>query len=108
METTVSLVPAAEAQGKPEAVRNQHLESWADTPLPAFSGLTPREAAKDSTLRPRLVTMLKQNICRSDEGAIRGQPFTDEAVIARDLGLAELDYPVPFSLRNVASSTRRR
>jgi hypothetical protein len=75
-------------------------------PPPALNGLTPRAATRNPALRSKVVIILKQNICRSDHGALRGQPFTDDAVIARDLGRAELDYPVPFSLRNVASRTR--
>jgi len=37
-----------------------HYRSWPDTAVPALDGRTPREAARDRTLRPRLISLLKE------------------------------------------------
>ena len=37
-----------------------HYRSWPDIALPALDGRTPREAARDRALRPRLISLLKE------------------------------------------------
>jgi hypothetical protein len=37
-----------------------HYRSWPDTAVPALDGHTPREAARDRALRPRLISLLKE------------------------------------------------
>jgi hypothetical protein len=37
----------------------EHYRSWPDQEIPALDGHTPREAARDRKLRPRLVSLLK-------------------------------------------------
>jgi hypothetical protein len=44
-------------------------ETWPDTPLPILDGSTPRDAARDPRLRPRLVELLKD--IEQGEGARR-------------------------------------
>ena len=41
------------------AFKQQHYESWLDTPLPALSGLTPRAAAAKPRKRAQVVVLLK-------------------------------------------------
>ncbi|MFZ4580680.1 MAG: hypothetical protein ACOYOB_20025, partial [Myxococcota bacterium] len=40
--------------------RQAHMHEWVDEPIPALDGKTPREAAKDRKLRPRLIALLDQ------------------------------------------------
>ena len=40
-------------------VLENHYRSWPDIGLPALDGCSPREAARDPALRPRLVSLLK-------------------------------------------------
>jgi len=39
--------------------KERHYSTWPDIPLPALDGRTPRDAAGDAKLRPRLVDLLK-------------------------------------------------
>lgn len=41
-----------------EQVVRQHEEAWLGEPIPALSGVTPREAAADPTRRPDLIKLL--------------------------------------------------
>ena len=40
--------------------RRYYLEQWPNAPVPALDGMTPREAAQDPSMLPRLVEQLKQ------------------------------------------------
>ncbi len=40
--------------------REQHMRDWIDDAIPALGGLTPREAARLSGARPKLITLLKE------------------------------------------------
>jgi len=37
----------------------EHDRKWVDNSIPALDGMTPRQAAADPTMRPRLVELLK-------------------------------------------------
>lgn len=41
------------------AARERHYRAWPDTRIPALDDLTPRQAAGDPAMRPRLVRLLK-------------------------------------------------
>ena len=57
---------ATEDPAPPELVealmdfKRRHLEEWLDTPIPALSGMTPREAATKPRKRKELVMLLKE------------------------------------------------
>jgi hypothetical protein len=108
VELTVSLVSAdpANPQAKAQAVMNDAMAHWGDAPIPALNGKTPRQAVQDPALRPKVVHMVKQMISRGDRAGLHGKHFRDEACIARDLGLTELDYPVPPRLRALATGSQ--
>ncbi len=74
-----SLAHAAEAQ---------HYRNWLDTPLPLLDGRTPRAAASDESLRPRVLELLK-SIENSQQQRTRfgGHSPVDVTFVWRELGL---------------------
>ena len=42
---------------------DQHFFAWPDIPLPALQNMSPRQAAADPVLRPRLVALVKRLVC---------------------------------------------
>lgn len=107
VEFNVSLVfvDPANPQAKAQAVMNDAMVHWGDTPIPALNGKTPRQAVQDPALRPKVVHMVKQMISRSDQAGLNGKHFRDETSIARDLGLTELVYPMPPRLQALATKS---
>ncbi len=63
----------------------QHTATWADIPLPALAGMTPRAAAQDRRMRPRLVTLFK-DIEQKESSSPAGMRM-DIRAIRRTLGL---------------------
>lgn len=102
MEFTISLVKS-DAKGSAGAKTREWIESksdrWCDESVPGLDGKTPRQAAIDATLRPKLVTMVKHMIAQADRAGLDSGRFHDESSIVKTLGLSEIDYPVPPRLR---------
>ena len=71
------------------------VSTYADQPVPALDGRTPREAARDPGLRPKLVTVMKRLVHHHDESCRRLGVQVDINGLLRDLGLTELDFPPP-------------
>jgi hypothetical protein len=71
------------------------VSTYADQPVPALDGRTPREAARDPLLRPRLVTLMKRLVRQHDETCQRLGEQVDINGLLRALGLTELDFPPP-------------
>ncbi len=68
---------------------------FADTPIPALDGMTPRAAAADPGARPRLLCLMKHHVSRCDrERRTRGVDF-DLNPLLEELGLGELILPPP-------------
>jgi hypothetical protein len=68
---------------------------FAEKPVPALDGMTPRAAAADPRLRPRLVLLMKRHIGSCDrERRTRGVDF-DLNPLLEELGLGELVLPPP-------------
>lgn len=70
------------------ALEEAHYRKWPDLPVPALDGWTPRAAAKDEAMRPRVIELLKsldsfqQKRARSEH-----QPPLDLSWLWRELGL---------------------
>lgn len=63
---TQPIAPTVDPREEPPEVQavlkqfyTQHTATWSDIELPALDGMTPRAAAKDARMRPRLETLLK-------------------------------------------------
>ena len=82
----------------------RHLRSWLDEPVPALDDRTPRTAAGDKALRPRLVDLL-HDLDRSYQRSLKmGAPACDPSWIWDALGLEEepAPYPPPLAHERVA------
>ncbi len=82
----------APAAASPELERVQraalerHYRAWTDEPVPALDGKTPRAAAKDRALRPRLVDLIHQIENVSVLGSTPRQAF-DCGWLRKELGI---------------------
>lgn len=61
--------------------------AWPDEQIPALGGVTPRQAAQDPKLRPRLVALLKDMESRGPMPGVGSGMAMDIAAIRRELGL---------------------
>jgi hypothetical protein len=66
-------------------LKRRHLESWLDTPVPALSGMTPREAASKPRKRRDLVTLLKE--MEHHESRAPKEQQIDVSLLWTELGL---------------------
>ena len=67
-----------------------HYQNFLSERVPALNGLTPREAAQDPTMRPRLVELMKQHLQTIDRHSRKeGHQFSIDWVLD-ELGLGEL------------------
>lgn len=73
------------------------ISTYADQAVPALDGRTPREAARDPLLRPKLVAVMKRLVRHHDQTCRRLGVAVDLNGLLRDLGLTELDFPPPPS-----------
>jgi hypothetical protein len=74
--------------------------AWLDEPIPALDGRTPRAAARDAGLRPRLVALMKSRVRACDERNLEQGTDLDVNWMLRELGLDEILFdPPPFRLR---------
>ena len=81
--------PPADAVRLVAEFKDRHYRDWADTPLPALSGRTPRHAARLKTVRPRLIDLLKEMQNHESRGATPDAPAYDFGWIWRELGLED-------------------
>ena len=64
-----------------------HYRQWLDQALPALKGKTPRQAARLKTLRPTLITLLKDIENHQAHAALEGRPPYDFSWLWQELGL---------------------
>ena len=67
--------------------KRRHLEGWLDTPIPALSGMTPREAAAKPRKRKELVLLLKE--IENHESRAPKEQHIDLSVLWTELGLED-------------------
>lgn len=66
-----------------------------DSPIPGLDGRTPREAARDPALRPKLARMLKARVRSHDEKNLRTGRADDINWLLRELGMDEILFEPP-------------
>jgi len=81
-------------QLQPEQVL-QGIQNFADIPCPWLDGQTPREASRDSQLRPRLLEVLKRLISDFDRFHLMAGSVGDMNGVLEELGFTELVQPPP-------------
>lgn len=94
-----SRVPSAAIGGsKQEFDRKMaatHDRGFLEDAIPALNGLTPRKAARDPALRPKLVHLLKSRIRSLDERNLKSGRQEDLNWMLRELGIEELIFDPP-------------
>jgi len=66
----------------------EHYRKWLDEPVPALGDRTPRHAAKLKTVRPKLITLLKDFESHSERQRRAGEPAYDFGWMWKELDLA--------------------
>jgi len=74
---------------------DQQDRAFLDDHVPALDHRTPREAARDPTLRPRLIQLLKARVRQTDVENLRTGSQRDINWLIRELGLHEIDFQPP-------------
>ena len=83
----------------------RHYRAWVDEGVPALEGLTPREAAKNLSLRSRVEELLHGLEGMYERALKNGQPAYDPSWMWADLGLAteaDASSPPPLAHERVA------
>jgi hypothetical protein len=75
--------------------RARHYQAFLENPVPALDGHTPREAAQDPALRPKLIRLLKQWVRQHDDRNLRTGRNDDINWLLRELGLTEILFDAP-------------
>jgi hypothetical protein len=66
---------------------HRHYTAWLDQQIPALDGRTPRQAARDVLLRPRVVQLLREIENHQDRERQQGKPWYDAAWMWGALGI---------------------
>ncbi len=77
------------------ALRKEQDQAFLDMPIPVLDNRTPREAAKDPALRPRLIKLLKARVRSIDEENLRTRGSYDNAWMLQELGATEIIFDPP-------------
>lgn len=67
---------------------HRHYKGWLDDAIPALEGTTPRSAAKDPLLRPKLIQLLREHENQQDRARQRGELWYDIGWIWQELGIS--------------------
>lgn len=73
-----------------EQFHRSHYRKFLDNPVPALDGQTPRQAASDQQMRPRLIELMKSHIKGVEENSRRKGITIDIDWVIEELGLDEL------------------
>jgi hypothetical protein len=96
---TSSRVPAPPANMTPEAAEAELMQAadrkFLDDHVPALDHRTPREAARDPALRPRLIHLLKERVHGHDQRNLRTGREDDINWLLRELGADEIIFDPP-------------
>jgi hypothetical protein len=97
LEFTSSVLSPIEAKQTEQdggwSLIENHYRKWMDREILALDGKTPRQAAADLVMRPKVIALVKSMIRQSDTRRKKAQGDEDLFWLARELGLNELwDY----------------
>lgn len=84
----------------------RHYRQWIEDSIPALNGHTPREAAEDSALRPKLIELIHGLEGMYQQELRRGKPAYDPSWMWSELGLEDRSsqpYPPPLAHERMAS-----
>jgi hypothetical protein len=63
----------------------RHFTAWLDEKIPALNGRTPRAAARDPKLRPKVIQLLREIENHQDRARQQGRPWYDIGWVWREL-----------------------
>jgi hypothetical protein len=96
---TSSRLPALLPGVSPEDAENQWMRAaeraFLDEHIPALSNRTPREAARDPSLRPKLIQLMKQRVRSHDERNLKTGRTDDINWPLHELNLQEIIFDPP-------------
>lgn len=96
---TSSLRPRLPSDGSPEEIEQRWTretdKAFLDDKVPALNHRTPREAARDAALRPKLVQLMKQRVRSRDEENLKSGRNDDINWMLKELDLNELIFDPP-------------
>lgn len=69
--------------------------AWLDQSVPALNGQTPRQAAHDPALRPKLIRLLKDRVRRVDKRNLETGSSVDINWLLKELGAHEIIFDPP-------------
>jgi hypothetical protein len=94
-----SRLPASPPGVSPKDAESEWMRAaereFLDNNVPAFSNRTPREAANDPLLRPKLVQLMKQRVRLHDERNLETGRSDDINWLLRELNLTEIIFDPP-------------
>ncbi|MBN2494713.1 MAG: hypothetical protein JXR96_09005 [Deltaproteobacteria bacterium] len=82
-------IPPEEIAEIVTAQLERHYRGWLDEEIPALDGHSPRQAARSSALRPRLVELIKDLENMYQRALASGQPGFDPSWLWAELGIEE-------------------
>jgi hypothetical protein len=90
------VLPAGKSLEEAEAeIRASQDRAFLDDHVPALDGQTPREAASNPALRPKLIRLLKQRVRGQDEQNLRTGRTDDINWLLRELDVKEIIFDPP-------------
>jgi len=90
-------IPVFEEPNSVEEALRRRDETFLDENVPMLGGSTPREAATDPQLRPKLIRMMKSRILSVDEENLRSGNNRRIDWMLEELGLSEIQFEPPPS-----------
>jgi hypothetical protein len=91
----VSLPPGVLNEDALQEILRAAERAFLDESVPALDNRTPREAARDPVLRPKLVQLMKQRIRGHDEHNLQTGQTDDLNWMLHELGLPEMIFDAP-------------
>jgi tetratricopeptide (TPR) repeat protein len=70
---------------------HKHYTAWLDQKIPALDSRTPRQAARDMLLRPKLIQLLRQIENQQDRERQQGKPWYDATWMWEALGISRTE-----------------
>ena len=70
---------------------HRHFKTWLDEGIPALEGRTPRAAAEDPRLRPKLIQLLREIENHQDQARQQGHAWYDIAWMWEELGISRTE-----------------
>ncbi len=90
-------IPSGVEKNPIESSLRSGFEKYADLPVPALDGRSPRDAAADPALRPRLASLMKRQVNMVDQQRRTNAVDFDINPLLEELGLTELIHrPSPL------------